>query len=363
MTNRDFNFNKVWASSGEAIDPDLDTTAPTFVEGKFSKGWAVEKEPHRWQNYLQQVTDLKLQIFGSETFPEYESDITYPKGSLFKVSGVVYIALADGATPESNSSPILSQKASDILSAVKSLQDLFNSHMAETNPHEDDIHDIGGYYKDEIDKFFSDATDPRTITYHISQRGGGVHSETPSQVGTLPKTGGAFTGSVMFNSIVFDFSSLQNSYLYPTEGSSIYLPSVVDNAVTKNNYASVRQNSSRTFHLPAPLKQINFSYKLDSDSMSDAEFLLTNIDDSNLNGWSVVDGVTLSGFSSNKNVTVVMYFKDSDGNDLLSVVDLVESYSDLKALVYDVNSSAQVVKTIYIYPTLNKYQKSKFKVP
>ncbi|MEY6830939.1 hypothetical protein [Enterobacter roggenkampii] len=71
VSNQPIKINRmslpaVWAETAvtqyASVDPDLDTTHFLFIADRYkSLGWqAGETEPEQWQNFLQQLTDIKI---------------------------------------------------------------------------------------------------------------------------------------------------------------------------------------------------------------------------------------------------------------------------------------------------------------
>lgn len=363
MTNRFKDLDLIWAVNGEVKDPDLDTTAHGYVKDKYAKGWVVEKEPHPWQNFLQQITDLKLNIFASETYPEYEIGITYPLGSLFKSNGVVYRATANGATPTSNSVKVLSQTADDIATSVANLTNSLTSHMSKVNPHNDTIEAIGGYSSDAIDYKLTDNTNPNTLAYHVARTGATVHGETPAQLGTLPTSGGTFTGQVTFlDKLLFGNKSIIGSVVTAYSTNSNDVIATIDHVVDEVNYETVRKSASQLFRLPTPYKMLTFNIGASPDTMHPAYFAYGDIV-TDSNGWVPMSGVQLDGFSTGNKVTAVIYFTDTSGVAQINVKDITDNNTDLKILVGVLASKVATVQSIVYYPPLTAYQKNNFKAP
>lgn len=209
MTNR-FSYPDYWAEDGDAVDPDLDTTNPNYVEDKYEKeGWVAQKPPEEWQNFLSQISDVKIIDWMQDGIQQYDESVVYSIGSICSLDGEFYkLTSAQPVPPKaptdatSGFSKILSKSSSEYQALVDSLRDLIANHLAANNPHKDTVDTLtdGGYIKTAIDNFFGSATDPKTIVYHKAQRGQAVHKETVTQIGTLPTSGGTFTGDVSFAS-------------------------------------------------------------------------------------------------------------------------------------------------------------------
>ncbi|MBI0275398.1 hypothetical protein I6H07_06060 [Hafnia alvei] len=204
------SYPLVWSINADAIyaatDPDLDTEHPIYIENRYEAiGWQAEKLPEQWQNFLQQITDLKLKealengVFG--WFP----DVFYTLGTVVWYEGVLYIQTS--TTDSINQIPNESgnwDTISDIsydgyTNSLQVLVDNDNKHetsLGSSNPHQDDITTIGGYTQEEIDNMFSSDVEG-TMANHIANHNN-PHNVTCEQVSILPKSGGTFTGVVNF---------------------------------------------------------------------------------------------------------------------------------------------------------------------
>lgn len=204
MTNR-YSYPTYWASGGVAIDPDTDTTAPSYIADRYAKiGWKAEKPPNEWDNYLYQITDEKIMWLLQEGLVTWDSTVNYAAGALTRTDLLIYKnisganALNKPVTDPTVWAEIKTIDSATFVSAVTALQTALADHLAADNPHKDTIEGIGGVSSAYVDDAFGDPTDPRTIVYHKLQLGGAVHGETPLQVGTLPVAGGTFTGDIKF---------------------------------------------------------------------------------------------------------------------------------------------------------------------
>ena len=146
---------RVWASVGDVTDPDLDAGHPsgTGGAGKYDKGWVVEKEPHQWANFIYNA-QTTAQVNFAEHGVQERSSITYSIGALSWYEDKITVLTA-GGWHESFGSLTLDE-AEGLKSAGRSLYD---GHV------------------------------PRTDR---------PHEETAEQLGTVPTTGGRFTGKVFY---------------------------------------------------------------------------------------------------------------------------------------------------------------------
>jgi hypothetical protein len=203
----------VWASNAvdeySAKDPDTDTQHHLFIEDRYeSIGWKRgEKPPEQWQNFLQQISDAKLQDVISTGVFSWFSDVTYPKGAIAVSGGNLYISVIDnnvGNELGSASSwmPICYLNAEDYNASLQTLVTACNNHidsLSTTNPHNDNIRFFNGYTIEEIDEMLS-ADGDNNMAAHVRNKGN-PHNLTCEQVNVLSaKDGGVFTGTVRFSS-------------------------------------------------------------------------------------------------------------------------------------------------------------------
>lgn len=202
MTKR-FLYNKTWAQDGVKTDPDLDTTDPSYIADRYANvGWKAEKPPEQWQNFLSNLTDEKFaNNLISLGVPAWESHNLLKNGALSYSLDYSAIRIGVGGT---GWDATVSGTSSGYTSVINSLQNKYNTHTKATNPHNDTVDNIvgGTYLSKDVDSWFGSQTDNRTIVWHKLQTGA-VHKETPAQVGTLPSTGGTFTGPVIFSKILY----------------------------------------------------------------------------------------------------------------------------------------------------------------
>jgi len=383
MTNRANDLDLIWASKGEATDPDLDTEHPIFQPNKYLKGWIVEKEPHQWQNFLYQITDQKLEIQAEEQFFEWESDIEYAPMAVARNNGKIYInasgMVSQNVEPKDNPNfwfEVLGVTADDVNAARNFLQKTLDDHLAADNPHNDNIHDIGGYEKEEIDKFFNDENDPRTIRYHVKQTGK-VHSETPKQLGTLPVAGGTFTGDVAFaggvnlgangNTIVDATSvKLGNSAgaLYLNKDGSVKqaFANASDryDVTTVANFQQQQRAVNFLFALPVPRTEVDFRKSFSSMTIGNHRIESSVNPVMSYKGWQIADGFTIYNldYAIARTDLVEYYVNDVFRRVVVDSTVNISGGADLKAIAQRIAPDATHIQRVVVYPQLNKYQKA-----
>lgn len=383
MTNRAKDLNLIWAENGEVTDPDLDVDHPIYQPGKYLKGWKVEKEPHQWQNFLYQITDQKLEIQAEEQLFEWESDIEYAPMAATRSGDKIYInasgLVSKNVDPKDNPQfwfEVLGTTAQDINNARNFLNKVLGDHLTADNPHNDNIHDIGGYEKEEIDDFFGDDTDPRTISYHVKQKGR-VHGETPKQVGTLPVSGGTFTGDVQYlggvslgpngNTIVdgtaIKLGNSAGSIFLNKDGTATH--ALASDAsryeiTTDDNFERHQRQINYLFALPVPRTEVDFRKAFSSMTIGN-HYITSNVDPvMSEKGWQIADGFTIYNLDYTiARTDLVEYFV----NDVFRrvIVDSTVNISggaDLKAIAKRIAPDATHIQRVVVYPALNKYQKA-----
>lgn len=279
MTKR-FLYNKTWAQDGVKADPDLDTTDPSYIADRYANvGWKAEKPPEQWQNFLTNITDEKFaDNLISLGVPAWESHNLLKNGALSYSPDNSEIRIGVGGT---GWDATVSGTSSGYTSSINSLQNKYNIHTKATNPHNDTVDNIigGTYLSKDVDSWFGSQTDNRTIVWHKLQTGA-VHKETPAQVGTLPSTGGTFTGAVSFDTVRFgegSVISLTDTYYTDTvlrfTNSSAFFLDKTGNVFTR--YASVNYQwateinisdwyikTNYLFTVPTPLFKFNSMFSL-----------------------------------------------------------------------------------------------------
>lgn len=376
MTQR-LKFKFPWAQDGEVTDPDLDTPAPSFIANRYAElGWEVEKPPNEWQNFLSQISDLKIisLLFGG--IAEFDSSVTYQVGAVSSLSGVVRVNTPTGWEE------IMDLKQVDYLNDVSNLKSVYDNHLAATNPHQDTVDTITDktYSKTTIDDDFGSPTDPRTIVYHKLQMGR-VHQETPEQLGTLPTSGGKFTGPVsLLGGVKFGTNiTIQlnpgNGRIEMRTGNRILSIDALGNVLwgivggaeypvmTELNYSEFQIRWGNRFALPTPYLQMNFSRSInDGSSTRDWSVTTTGTPVFHPSGGLKIDDntVTFSGFDITIPTTIVALTRNSVGVLGRGNSDSPSGgYTNLSTLLSNLSlSDAAYVVSITCYPTLTAYQKS-----
>lgn len=376
MTQR-LKFNFPWAQDGEVADPDLDTTAPSFIADRYADlGWEAEKPPNEWQNFLSQISDLKIisLLFGG--IAEFDSSVVYQVGAVATQNGVVRINTASGWED------IIDIKQVDYLNDVNNLKSLYDNHLAATNPHQDTVETLTdkSYTKTQIDTDFGDPTDPRTIVYHKLQTGR-VHQETPQQLGTLPTSGGKFTGPVSllggmkFGTNISISMNNSNGRIEMRAGNRVLSIDALGNVLwsivggeeypvmTELNYSEFQIRWGNRFALPQPYLQMNFSRSInDGSSTRDWSITTTGTPVFHPSGGLKIDDntVTFSGFDITIPTTIVALTRNSSGVLGRGNSDAPSGgYTSLSTLLTNLGvSDATYIVSITCYPTLTAYQKS-----
>lgn len=377
MTQR-LKFNFPWAQDGEVADPDLDTTAPSFIANRYADlGWEVEKPPNEWQNFLSQISDLKIisLLFGG--IAEFDSSVTYQVGAVSALNGVIRINTSTGWEE------IMDLKQVDYLNDVSNLKSTYDNHMAATNPHQDTVDTITDktYSKTTIDDAFGSSTDPRTIVHHKLQMGR-VHQETPEQLGTLPTSGGKFTGPVSltggmkFGTNITIQMNPGNGRIEMRAGNRILsidalgnvLWSIVGGAeypvMTELNYSEFQIRWGNRFALPQPYLDMNMKTSI-NDAMSTRGWTIntTGAPVFNARGGIKVDDntITFTGFDVSCPTSIVMYGRDAAGILITakSIMAPSAGYTSMATLLTNMGfTSAVWVERITCYPTLTAYQQT-----
>lgn len=376
MTTR-LKFQFPWAQDGEVADPDLDTTNPSYIADRYADlGWEAEKPPNEWQNFLTQISDLKIISLLFSGIAEFDDSVTYQVGAVSTLDGVVRIKTATGWDD------ILDVKSVDYLNDLASLKLLYDNHMAATNPHQDTVETLTdkSRTKEYLDNAFGSPTNPLTIVYHKLQEGR-VHQETPQQVGTLPTSGGTFTGPVSFlggikltpnNTVSMNNS---NGRLELQSGNRILsidalgnvLWSIVGGAeyqvMTELNYEEFQIRWNNRFALPQPYLEMNLSRSInDASSTRDWGIVTSASPTFHPSGGLKVDDntVTFSGFSVAVPTTIVALTRNAAGALGRGNSDAPSGgYTSMNTLLTNLGvSDAVYVISITCYPTLTAYQKS-----
>lgn len=376
MTQR-LKFNFPWAQDGDVKDPDLDTSAPSFIENRYADvGWEVEKPPNEWQNFLSQISDLKIISLLFSGVAEFDSSVTYQVGAVSSLNGVIRVNTAAGWEE------VLNLKKVDYLNDISNLKSIYDNHLAATNPHKDTVDTIVNktYSKSAIDDAFGSKTDPRTIAYHKLQTGR-VHQETPQQLGTLPTSGGKFSGPVSllggmkFGTNISIRMNPGNGRIEMRSGNRILSIDALGNVLwsmvggaeypvmTELNYSEFQIRWGNRFALPTPYLQMDFSRSInDGSSVRDWTITTTGTPVFHPNGGLKIDdnNVTFSGFDITTPTTIVALTRNSAGELGRGNSDAPSGgYTSLNTLLTNLGvSDAAYIVSITCYPTLTAYQKS-----
>lgn len=392
MTKR-LAYPAAWAQNGQAVDPDLDTTHPSYEANRYAtKGWYSEKPPEQWQNFLSQISDMKIISLLVDGIQQWDSGVTYQVGALSKVAGVSYIRVSV-VTPVK--SPELSGSGWDKLvdptalgfnNLVQGLIDKLSAHNAASNPHEDDIHNVigGGYIKSEVDPKFASATDPKTIVYHMGQAGQAVHGETVAQIDTLSAVdGGAFSGPVIFeDNVIIQVSPSKVVHLNRATALLEMANGTVSLGIAANgvgyvvttagmfvvmseaNYDQLNMVQNSQFALPVPVWSMNLQ-----QSLSDAEGRGNWVVNSEASPVFTKFGLTLTdnpihiSYYQPLAVTAHVVAYDIAGTKLVAILDYDSAISygtTINSLLADAFNlpTAVYFKSLVFYPQLTANQKS-----
>lgn len=394
MTRR-LTYPHVWAESGVATDPDLDTTHPAYVANKYaSQGWHSEKPPEEWQNFLTQISDAKVLELLQQGIFLWDASVTYPIGGLSKVAGVVYLKVTNvtpAKSPEvagSGWDVLVDPRAGNFNDLVSTLNVKLAEHMAEENPHNDTIHNVvgGGYLKTEMDPKFNSATDPKTIVYHKAQMGQSVHGETVAQLGTLSAAaGGEFSGPVTFEddaiiqvtpsmivhlnkaTALLELANGTVSLGIAANGKAYVVSSAGQvELMTEANYDQFNISFGYSFALPVPLWSMNLKQSL-SDADSVGDWIVT----SDSTPVFTKTGVTLTGnllriaVNLPTPITGIVVAYDAAGVKLVSVKDygsVVNAATTINSFVTSAGNfnlpTAETFESMVFYPRLSARQKT-----
>ena len=379
MTNR-LKYPTPWASGGVAKDPDLDTTHPSYIANRYADvGWKSEKPPEEWQNFLSQISDDKIIERIIKGIVEFDSSVTYPEGAVYAKLGKWY-KIEGGIEKE-----ILSISFPEYNNLINALNTLILNHLSAGNPHHDTIGGLfgGGYEKPAVDAAFGSPTDPKTIVYHKAIVGVVAHKETPAQLGTLPTSGGKFTGKVGFLGKLLNGSGYLrfNQGTGKTEltvGTSTISVDASSNAfylrashpdsliMTEANYPDMQMRAGFVFALPVPLASMHLV-----DSISDLEGVgKWSVETTNNPVFVSGRGLTIAGNNTAVNNLInttlpatVVAITYAGATKTVTVTDYGTGMSWLNTSLADICTALGLTgvtefHSIVIYPMLSDYQKS-----
>lgn len=393
MTTR-LEYPEYWASSGTATDPDLDTTHPAYEPDKYEDlGWHSEKPPEEWQNFLTQISDLKVIGWLFDGAPYWDVSVTYQIGSVCKYGATdskVYIKVTAGDATKapdvagSGWDTLIASGKTDYNNLVNGLFTAYNSHLAADNPHNDTVDTLvdKSYIKSAVDAFFGSPTDPQTIVYHKNRQGASVHGETPAQLGTLPVAGGTFTGPViMEKDVILNLSPSKLIHLNKStavlELASGTVSVGIDGAgncfvintagtwpiMTQAMYESFQCRWGNRFALPLPNLDMHLTNSLsDASSVGGWIITATSAPVFHIKGGVKVDDniLTFQGFNVSMPCTIHIVGRDASGNRIVKSGDAPSAgYTSMATLLSNMGMTTTVyVERIAVFPQLSSYQKS-----
>lgn len=205
MTNRN-STSTSWATdvAAQVVDPETDSSHPSGKggAGKTAKGWVSETEPQQWENFnIKLREDRQWAILKNGRVP-WDDEVTYKKGAITYLSSVLYVAIATSgnlnkspATQTAYWSPIKFTTADLHATTIADMTNKYNIHApAGQNSHNDNIVAIGGSIKSTIDN--QNTVVANDLAAHIPLTN--PHTDAATNIGTLPSTGGSFTGGVNY---------------------------------------------------------------------------------------------------------------------------------------------------------------------
>lgn len=378
-----------WAQTGTAVDPETDTTDPSYVPNMYGRGWIAQKPPNQWQNYLSAGTDLKIkEIMLKNGWTIWEAGVRYQPGAVVRsgnilyqnVSGTVLVDVTPVEGPQWRG--VLDTRQTDLQAKVNGWNTQYAQHLAASNPHLDSIAKAGGMSKGSFLTPLSDPNDTRTIVYH-TRLTGAVHSETPAQAGTLPTSGGIFTGTVTFlaplrlrtdvsnavgvsdatgmvdmNFVGIGLDINSNGQGYVRRGS------VLDQIVSEARYDELNRLVSPRYALPEPYYRFTFAGSL-SDMTAIGNWYLESATDVSVtyDGADYKNNTILCvpaiGFSTNTAITTYFVGVNAAGAVVRRTFDtnmaMIGGFSNFLTAVEA--SGAVRVKQLYIFTRLTPEQK------
>lgn len=361
------DLTDIWATNSAGanvpVDPDTDTTNPSYVPDVFMRGWIAEKPQEGWLNFLYQGQDVKVLDRAQGGFAPFDNTVVYKKGSLLaNVNGFAFGIATKDTSVETDFEESVLINADTFNADVQALIAKLRLHVATEHAHQETPEQIGVYIKKQVDDFFGLITDPRTITYHVAQTGA-AHGETAVQVGTIDATaGGKFSGDVIFAARVMLGS---NDYLVGNSGLvngnvSIKIDAqratLVDGGVkylivTKANFIELQNKINGLFALPCPYAKGTFkgvpnlvagNWTVEYDPARTAVWAYTFNTSDTLYNWNF------------NNVTVSIITEVGKVSKDYAVCN----FPNLSALVKDISPTATLLVELAAYPTLTAYQKT-----
>ena len=279
---------RVWASSAtsEVTDPDLDVNHPGGQGGnqKYEKGWIVEKEPHKWANFIYNNIDVSLKELLESGSLNWDNTVNYKKDSLVIYNEELYRATEPniGKIPRSLISweVVPYQTASSYEAFLLMYQNTLATHKGKVgptlNPHNDTASKVGTYTITETDAKIKVVQDD--LDNHEAQAN--PHNLKAANVGCLSKvTGGHFTGTVVYGAGI-KFGTQE----YGIDDDGLYRPndsfSIVNNApyqktsqqeiVTDTSYNRI--NIKHNFKFSVPCEDVKIMLVGDLSSLSEGNY-------------------------------------------------------------------------------------------
>lgn len=394
MTSR-LSYPEYWAQDGVALDPDLDTTAPSYVPDRYENiGWEAEKPPEQWQNFLTQISDLKIREMLEGGILQWCDTVTYSLGAFALVDGKIYKKteeVAGNINPPTSGSgwqEVLETNLAAYNEKVQYLKNTFNAHMAEQNPHKDTVDTIvdGTYLQEYVYDRYASVDRITTIVYHMSRTGATVHRVTPAQLGTLPVEGGTFTGPVSFLEEAYAGDGV-SQYVHRNDSTGIFelvngtFAIGVDSGghawyvssagafeiITEANYDAFNIKYGNSFALPARLMSANFRADVSDAESTGQWWVETASTPVFTNGGYKIDDNAMTMFGCRISIpcTVVSVVVLSTGDVSFGVADAASfnyaSGFDVKATLESVlfpGQTISVIRYMAVYPRLSDNQRS-----
>lgn len=394
MTNR-LSYPEYWAQDGVALDPDLDTTAPSYIPDRYANvGWEAEKPPEQWQNFLSQITDVKIQEMLLGGILQWCDTVTYSLGALAIVDGKIYEKRTE--VPGNISPPTagsgwmetLETNLSAYMEKVQHLKNLFSGHMGTENPHKDTVDTVvdGTYLQEYVYDRYANPERLTTIPYHISRTGATVHRVTPAQLNTLPTSGGTFSGPVVFSQEAYAGTGV-SQYIHRNDATGIfeivngvfaigvdsggrawYIDSTGSYEVlTEAKYDAFNIKYGNSFALPVRLLSANFRADINDAESTGQWWVETASTPVFTNGGYKIDDNAMTMFGCRIIIpcTVVSVVVLSTGDVAFGVADAssfnYESGLDVKATLESVlfpGQTISVIRYMAVYPRLSDNQRS-----
>lgn len=255
MTTRPIMIGS-WASGGEVMDPDLDTTHLTYRPNYYQNGHtALDRPDHAWTNFLLNQSDEKLTYWYSE-HPQYQPGLTFRAGMHVQGSDTkIYRSVVESTTVDPiglvdwEEVPRELLTYAGLLSAELVMRKAITDHGADqTNPHNMTASDVGVYSAQEIRGLF-DSTHPT--------RTDNPHGLDALDVGSVLASGGVFAGSVrQVKYILPNGGTLEGNGELKRDGSGYVIgdqPTVHGKVLAHSgNFETMKQIAGDDFTLPAP---------------------------------------------------------------------------------------------------------------